>query len=165
MLKVLVIFDSYFGSTEKIGRVLEKVIPDAIGVRASEVSPSDIRHFDLIIVGSPTRGFRPTRYLTEFISNVKPHHINGKMIMAFDTRNDPSAINPGFLRILASMTGHAASVIQKQLFRKGGKPVIAPEGFLVESHDGPLLEGQLEKAAKWGKEITEVCREIVSERA
>ena len=39
------------------------------------------------------------------------------------------------------------------LEKKGGELVIPPEGFYVGDTEGPLLEGELERAADWAKQI------------
>ena len=60
-MKVLIVYDSVYGNTEKIA----KAIGDAITVKAKvlrvgEVNSSELKTFDLLIVGSPTHGGRPT---------------------------------------------------------------------------------------------------------
>ena len=35
----------------------------------------------------------------------------------------------------------------------GGKLAAPPEGFIVLGTQGPLLDGELERAAKWAKDI------------
>lgn len=40
------------------------------------------------------------------------------------------------------------------LAKKGCSPKLPPEGFIVKGRDGPLAEGELERAAAWGKTIS-----------
>jgi hypothetical protein len=35
--------------------------------------------------------------------------------------------------------------------KKGGELVFPPEGFLVKKSEGPLKDGELERAAEWAK--------------
>jgi hypothetical protein len=43
-----------------------------------------------------------------------------------------------------------------QLLRKvGGKPIVRPETFHVVGREGPLYEGELERACQWGQAILE----------
>ena len=73
---------------------------------------------------------------------------------AFDTRLTESEINR--VRILAffvSLFGYAAKPIADRLVKKGGELIAPPEGFYVKGTEGPLLEGELERAAAWAKKI------------
>ena len=49
--------------------------------------------------------------------------------------------------------GFAAKKMKKVLNKQGREIVVEPEGFLVDGIKGPLLEGEEERAAKWGKSI------------
>jgi len=53
---------------------------------------------------------------------------------------------------IAKLFGYAAGRIADGLTGKGGYPV-APEGFIVMGNEGPLKEGELERAAGWAKRI------------
>ena len=48
----------------------------------------------------------------------------------------------------------AASTIAKLLQKKGGTLMAAPEGFLVTGEEGPLKDGELERAANWVQALT-----------
>jgi flavodoxin len=61
-MKTLIVYDSMYGHTERIARAIGDVMTGDVRVlRASEVSPSDVKSIDLLIVGSPTQGFRATK--------------------------------------------------------------------------------------------------------
>jgi len=47
------------------------------------------------------------------------------------------------------MTGVAARGIARRL-RQHGLDVVSTESFLVENTEGPLLEGELDRAREWG---------------
>jgi flavodoxin len=57
--KTLVVYDSTYGNTEKIAQAIGEAIGGQI-LRVGEVNPADLKGFDLLIVGSPTRGGLPT---------------------------------------------------------------------------------------------------------
>jgi flavodoxin len=57
------------------------------------------------------------------------------------------------LRILVNLFGYAAKPIADRLEKKGGERIMPPEGFFVEGTEGPLKEGELERAADWAKQI------------
>jgi len=54
---------------------------------------------------------------------------------------------------MVKLFGYAAEPIAKRLGRKGGELAVTPEGFLVEGTEGPLKEGELERAAAWAERI------------
>ncbi len=54
---------------------------------------------------------------------------------------------------MAGIFGYAADPIQKKLKSKGGVSIIKPEGFFVNGNEGPLFEGEIEKAQNWTKDI------------
>ena len=49
--------------------------------------------------------------------------------------------------------GYAASTIITALKKKGGNLLALPEGFLVTGEQGPLKEGELERAVAWARQI------------
>jgi hypothetical protein len=46
---------------------------------------------------------------------------------------------------------NAAERIAKALAKKGGRLVAELEGFIVEQKEGPLKQGELERASNWAK--------------
>ncbi len=144
-MKTLVVYDSVHGNTEKIARAIGDAITGEVRVlRVGEVSSSELETFDLLIVGSPTHGGRPTQAIQDFIKKAPVTVFEGTNIAAFDTR---------FSSRLARIFGYAAGRIAGSLKRKGGNLVVPPEGFFVEGTEGPLKEGEVERAAGWAKEI------------
>jgi hypothetical protein len=51
------------------------------------------------------------------------------------------------------MGGYAAGRMAESLKKKGVSLVVPPEGFFVKDREGPLKEGELERAADWAKTI------------
>jgi hypothetical protein len=49
--------------------------------------------------------------------------------------------------------GYAAKPIGKRLQKKGGELAVQPEGFHVGDTEGPLLEGELERAGLWARQV------------
>lgn len=152
-MSALIIFDSYFGNTEKIALAIQEGLEtdsQIKGLRNNHSKHTITENPDLLILGSPTRGFRPTPNTLEFIKTLD---LKGVKIAAFDTRIDLSVINSGALRFLVRTGGYAAKNISSRLKKQGGEEVIYPEGFLVMGEEGPLKEGEYDRAVKWGKEI------------
>jgi hypothetical protein len=74
-------------------------------------------------------------------------------VAAFDTRLSLSDIESSALRFIVKTGGYAAKLIADSLKKIGGDLIIPPEGFLVKGEEGPLKEGELERAADWAKQI------------
>jgi flavodoxin len=140
-MKILIVYDSTYGNTEEIARAIGEAITGEVKVlRVGEADPSET--FDLLIVGSPTHGGRPTQAIQDFTKRVPA--LNGAPVAAFDTRLSTS---------LVKIFGYAAGRIGKTLEKKGGTLVKPPEAFFVKGTKGPLREGELERAASWSGEI------------
>ncbi len=152
-MKTLIIYDSMYGNTKQIAKSIGDAITGDVKVlRIGEVNPSELESIDLLIVGSPTQGFRPTKLVRTFIDNIPGHTLRGIDVAAFDTRIPASEVRTG-LRLLMKLGGYAAKRIADALKKKGGNLVVSPEGFLVKGREGPLKEGELERAANWAKAI------------
>jgi hypothetical protein len=49
--------------------------------------------------------------------------------------------------------GYAAKHIARRLEKAGGSLIVAPEGFYVEGTEGPLKDGEVERAGTWAKRL------------
>ncbi len=146
-MKVLIVYDSAYGNTEKIAKAIGGAITGEVKVlRAGEANPSELKTIDLFIVGSPTQGGRPTPAIRDFLNKVPESSLQGINIAAFDTRIPTR---------LVGVFGYAAGRIANNLKGKGGTLIAPPEGFFVKGTKGPLKEGELERAADWAKGILE----------
>jgi flavodoxin I len=156
-MKALIVYDSQFGNTEKIAQAIGDTLgsqEDVRVLRVGVVTPEHLAGITLLIVGSPTQRFRPTMGTTDFLKSIPKDGLKGAKVAAFDTRLTESEI--GKNRILAFFVriyGYAAKPISKELKKKGGELILPPEGFYVEGMEGPLTEGELERAAEWARRI------------
>jgi flavodoxin len=147
-MKVLIIYDSVFGNTEQMAQAIGNALGSQKDIeifRISNVKPEQLTGLRLLIVGSPTQGGRPTPAIQNFLNNVPEPAIRGINVAAFDTR-----LSTRWVRIF----GYAAGRIADSLKRKGGTLIASPEGFFVKGKEGPLKEGELERAVDWAKQIT-----------
>ena len=142
-MKALIVYDSTYGNTEKIAKAIGAALTGEVKVlRAGEVNPAELNAFDLLVIGSPTYGGRPMPSVAELLNKIPESAIKGKNIAAFDTRIPTK---------LAKIFGYAADRIAKNLKEKGGNLVVPGEGFFVNGKEGPLKEGELERASSWAK--------------
>ncbi len=146
-MKALVVYDSVFGNTEQIAQAIGNALgsqEDVEILRVSNVKPEQLMGLELLIVGSPTHGGRPTSAIQDFLNKVSEPAIRGINVAAFDTR---------FSTRLVRIFGYAAGRIADSLKRNGGTLIVSPEGFFVKGKEGPLKEGEIERAASWAKVI------------
>ena len=156
-MKTLIVYDSVFGNTEKIAQAISNSLGSKEKVetlRVSDVKPEQLIGLELMIVGSPTRVFKPTKAIMYFLNRRIPlNSLKGVKVAAFDTRISTTDVNSRLLNILVKLFGYAAKPIAYKLEKKGGSLIIPPEGFFVIDSEGPLKDGELERAVDWAKII------------
>ncbi|PKO06459.1 MAG: nitric oxide synthase [Chloroflexi bacterium HGW-Chloroflexi-3] len=153
MKDILIIYDSVFGNTAKIAQSMAYALEvhHEVDIRlVGEVFPEHLDGVKTLIVGSPTRQFKATGALDQFLKQVPAGTLEGIQVAAFDTRMTPEDVSKNkFLALMVMFFGYAAEKIAKQLILLGGKEVVSPQGFLVTGIEGPLVEGELARAADW----------------
>ena len=142
-MKVLVVYDSLFGNTAQVARAIgEAVAGEAEVLSVGEAKPTELRSYDLAVVGSPTQGGRPTEAMRAFLARVPA--LDGASVAVFDTR-----LPARWVKVF----GYAAGKIAARMKSLGATLVAEPEGFIVEGKKGPLADGELERAAVWAKSL------------
>jgi hypothetical protein len=164
MTRALVVFESMFGNTQHIADAVKEglssyVPADILEVgTAPDVLPDGV---DLIIVGGPTHAFGMSRPRTrEDASRQAGGHVvserNGLRewlttlvrtdrslaAAAFDTRIDRPRV-----------PGSAARGAEKRLRKLGFRIACPSESFYVTGTTGPLVDGETERARRWGEEL------------
>ena len=145
-MNTLVIYDSLYGNTRIIAQAITDAIPgDVKMVHVNEVNASQLGIYDLLIVGAPTHGGRASEAVSSLLGQIEAAALIGVKVAAFDTR-----LTWWWLRLF----GFAAPKIALTLKKKGGTLIGTPEGFFVTGGEGPLQDGEVERAAAWAREIT-----------
>ena len=155
-MNALVIYDSVFGNTEKIALAIGESLLEGGGVKTlpvAQVSLEMLAGVDLLVIGSPTRSFRPTEGMTKLLNSFDKSQLAGQRVATFDTRIALETIDSSALRFIVNTGGYAATTIAKALKKKGANLIASPEGFLVTGEQGPLKDGELERAAEWAKQL------------
>lgn len=157
-MKVLIVYDSVYGNTEKIAKAIAgglSVLGEARVSRISENTVSELQAQELILIGSPTQRGRPTTAIQELLDNIPTGALKGVKVAAFDTRISLLDRNK-IIRVLVDVLGYAAVRIARKLKKNGGALVARPVGFLVKGTEGPIIEGELERAEKWARGLVSV---------
>jgi flavodoxin len=159
-MKALVIYDSAFGNTEQIAQAIGSAMGsqgDANVLKVSDVRLDQLVGLELLIIGSPTQRFRPIPGISNMLDGIPKDSLTGVRVGAFDTRLTVDEINKtpvlAFFVKLSGDSAYAAKHIANQLKKKGGQLIAPPEGFFVEGMKGPLVQGELERAVDWAKQI------------
>jgi flavodoxin len=156
-MRTLIIYDSQYGNTEKIAQTIGDVLKQQGDVELSKVGNvrlDMLQGINLLVIGSPTQQFRATEVMRLFLKNLPKDGLKSIRVAAFDTRLTQAYIDkhpplPFFERIF----GYAAERIAKALKEKGGELVVPGEGFYVEDTEGPLVEGEIERAEQWASKL------------
>jgi flavodoxin len=144
-MNALVIYDSKFGNTELIALAIGAAIgressPPVAALHEVHELPADL---DLLIVGAPTHAHGVPANLKAFLEGLPKDSLKGIDVAAFDTR----------FKLPALITGSAAHGIASLLCQKGGHLVRLPASFFVEHGEGPLVDGELERATEWAFDV------------
>lgn len=170
MTRALVVYESVFGDARAIAHAIADGLSASVpaDVTAAADAPAVIAtDLDLLVVGGPNHGFgmpRPSsrRSAAEQHGAAVPDPLSGLhewletvqfsgsrlAAAAFDTRGSG---HPVLTRM-----DHAARTEEK-LLRRLGADVIAPaEHFFVADTKGPLVEGEEDRARRWGQTLAEL---------
>ncbi len=153
MSERLVIYDSVFGNTAKVAKAIGEALGDTTVKKVSDISKADLENVKILFVGSPTRAFNPTPAVKNFLKGLKKGSLNDVKAAAFDTRIPLDKAELGFLRFMIKIFGYADTKMVKQLEKAGAEITLVSAGFAVKDSEGPLAEGELERARDWAKKI------------
>ena len=145
-MNTLIIYDSTFGNTAQLAQAMADKLGEHGTVRialADEAGVTEFKEIDLLLVGGPTQrhGLSPT--MKTLLEGFPRRTLQGIRAGTFDTRYHMSA----------RKSGSAAHGIANKLKRAGASLLVEPESFFVAEREGPLEEGELERAARWAEGV------------
>ncbi|TKJ28854.1 flavodoxin [Blastococcus sp. CCUG 61487] len=173
MARALVVYESLFGDARAIAHAIAEGLSPRlqVDVVAAAEAPAEIGpDVDLLVVGGPNHAFSmprpstrrgaveqygariddPDRGLHEWLESVRPAG-SAPRAAAFDTRSDHPK--------LVVKLDHAARTEEK-LLRGLGLSLLAPaEHFFVTDAQGPLADGEEERARQWGARLADLVVE------
>ncbi|AKM81905.1 TPA: flavodoxin [Candidatus Berkelbacteria bacterium] len=141
-MKSLIVYDSAFGNTKLIAEKIAVII-DAKIVQARVFKKSDLEGIELLIVGSPIRGWRPSDNTAAFLDSLNEKDLDGIKATSFDTR------------VKLFIHGDAMGKMANSLRSAGAEIFVEPMPFYVAGpQQSPhLLDDELEKAIEWARAI------------
>jgi hypothetical protein len=178
-MDAVVVYESMFGNTHEVAEAIAAGIRESnpsarvTVARAGTAKLSDVEEACLLVVGGPTHILRmsspPTRQqglestrkapdqshrdtepdaagpgVREWLKTLPPAPF-GSRAAAFDTR------------LGSRMAGGAARSVARQLHKHGYQLAAKAEGFIVTGSEGPLREGELDRARIWGASLARLA--------
>ena len=163
-MKALVVYESMWGNTERVAEAIADGLGESMEVQLVEVNQAPVEpepDVGLIVAGGPTHAFSMSRTntradavnrgadhaasdlgLREWLDRLPTGH-HSQRIATFDTRVDK----------VRHLPGSAAKAAAKVAHRHGFPHAEDVESFYVDDMEGPLLDGELDRAAAWARQI------------
>lgn len=162
-MRAMIVYESMFGNTRDIADAV------ALGLRIHDVEVTAVEvgeasaglsgDLDLLVVGAPTHALSLSRTQTresaaeqaeeplvsagtgvrEWLETLPKGA--GRRVATFDTHVDKK------------IPGSASKAARKRLRRLGFRPVVPAESFYVSDMQGPLVDGEVERARAWGTRL------------
>jgi len=151
-MRITIVYDSVFGNTAKIAKHMGDAVAENNCVKvihANELKNDYLINANLFIIGSPTRGFKPTKNITNILKKLNRRQNPNMQVAVFDTRMDIAKLDIGILKFLEKRMGYATDSMEKLLRRRGFLLQHQPIGLFVTDSEGPLGSGESERAAAW----------------
>jgi len=161
-MSATVVYESMYGNTRDVAEAIASGLGDARVLSVQEVA-SQATKADLLVVGGPTHvhGLTSKRSRSAAVDKAHGEVVHGAsdgpglrdwladlpqvanaQAAAFDTRANGSPV----------LTGAASHGIARRL-RRHGYTLLETESFVVKAAEGPLAEGELERAREWGARL------------
>lgn len=152
----LIVYESAWGNTRAIAEAIATGLPrepPAEVVPVSAAPPLQDLQVDLLVVGAPTHAFGLSRPGTR-----EDAHRRGGQALSGGLREWIDAADGSHLTV-ASFDTHvrrpnlpgAASRSAAKKLRRLGCTVLDRQSFWVDGYEGPLLDGEVDRARAWGK--------------
>jgi hypothetical protein len=161
-MKALVVYESMFGNTKQVAEAVADGLRATYDTGVIEVggAPSMVSDVDLLVVGGPTHALgmsrpqtresaigytdeplvSPGQGIREWLGGLAKS--TGTPAAVFDTKVDKPWV-PG------SASGAAA----RRLRKLGFQLALHPASFLVDGITGPIGDGELARARRWGEQL------------
>ena len=170
-MRTLIVCESLFGNTDAIARAIAdgvSLFGEVAVVTPNDAGPDRVANVDLLVVGTPTHAWGLPRKRTwapdgQVVEHVGPF-VRSWLLDLPDGEGRPSAAFATRLDKPQLVTGSAATGIARRLRRRGWSAAADPHSFVVTGTEGPLDDGELDRARTWGAELGQLCRADASSR-
>lgn len=146
-MRALIVYDSKFGNTREIATRIAEGLRAAGDANVEVCAAEELRDLpaklDLLVIGAPTQAHGVEATMRAFLDRLPLDGLDRLRVAVFDTR----------MRWPKLLSGSAAEGIAKRVTRLGAELVTEPESFFVADKEGPLREGETERATDWGRSL------------
>lgn len=157
-MKALVVYESLWGNTAAIARAIADGIgPDARAVTTDEATRDAVAEADLIVAGAPVLAFSlPTQDIRDKLAADPGKAPTPPDLSHPSMRSWLEALPKGHGRAAAFETRiwwsprGATGAIDRRLQQAGYRRAAKAQKFVVDGTYGPLRDGELERARRWG---------------
>lgn len=158
MMRALVVYESLWGNTEQVARAIGTRLSSQADVEVldSDAAPLSVDGYDLVVVGGPTHAFSMTRASTRadaVKTRSAPHEPSRGIREWLNALERTTAPVPAFTfdtRVdKPRLPGSAAKAALHELRSLGFETSAKPQTFHVHGYEGPLVDGELDRAAQW----------------
>lgn len=149
MMNALVVCFSKFGNTKMVAEAVGERLEQGGSVRvvfSESLIAEDFNGVDLVVMGSPTHKMNLPEAVRPVFDKLPKKLLKGKFFAAFDTSYKMSWWLNHFT---------AGKRLSQKLRRLGGKRLVPPEIFHVTGREGPLYDGEIERAEAWAASLLE----------
>ena len=160
-MKGIVVYDTSYGNTKKIGETIAGTLKES-GMEADlfyvkKVKKLSAKDYDFLVLGSPTRFGTMSFAIRFFLGKVKSEEWMNKPFTAFDTEN-PENIERARIE---NKEWSAAEKISEKLRDKKMNQLLPVLKALVLGQKGPLVEGEIDRAKNYARQLTIKLKEQV----
>ena len=146
-MHTLVVYFSRFGNTQEIAETIARSMSNDGHVRTMELRELEVdemKDIDLLVIGSPTHNMNLPKAVKPLLERIPKGTLQGIPAAVFDTSYKMSWLLNQFT---------ASKRLASKMRKKGAKIVAPPEIFQVTEREGPLYEGELDRAQAWAKSL------------
>jgi flavorubredoxin len=148
MKNVIIIYHSVYGNTLQLAQALARNLMEnnvrASMVKVEDVNLNNIAEYDTFIIGSPTHNQKEPSLIKDFLDNLKNLNLKNKKAFAFDTK------------LRSPLAGSAARRIEERLKKMKIKIIFPYTSAIVQTTQGPLEAGSVEKFQELATQITKL---------
>jgi flavodoxin len=153
-MKALVLYYSKYGNTRRLAEAIAEELNQSMPTRVLGLDNStqhDLETADIIVIGSPTHFQAVPKNVRIFMKSIPKNAFAGKWVASYDT-------SLHMWQPIMLLT--AAHGLMSRLRKLGGRKVVKPMTFIVNSTETPtegeidlLSEGEFNRGVQWAQMI------------
>jgi hypothetical protein len=165
-MKAVVVYESHWGNTEAIAQAVAAGIgPEAEALTTDQASGAALMDADLVVAGAPLIAFGlpsdKTRggVAAESARAPTPPDLSHPLMSAWlDSLPGGHGRSASFETRMRWSPGGAIGAIDRGLEGAGYRSIGKGRRFIVKGKYGPLRDGEIELARRWGAELAEMVK-------